>query len=111
VKSPSRIYPYYLSASSSLLVDDSPYACYRSGGRAIIIPPFDPAILNDNALLFIAQIVAYMVIVLSADRSEAMTPVVGESTIPPPSPTPDTPELQILTPLLLFLVRFQPIFL
>jgi hypothetical protein len=59
-------------ASTSVLVDDSPYVSVRSGGRAIVVPAFHPdsGSQNDTTLLYVLQVVTYLALVLGVERMD-----------------------------------------
>lgn len=69
-------------AGSSFLVDDSAYAAVRSGGRAVLVPPFkptDPTACTDTALLFVLQFVTFVALVLGADRMDRAADLVDSA--------------------------------
>lgn len=66
-------------AASAFIIDDSVYTAVRSGGRALVVPPFNPLSGNDTTLLFAAQVVAHVALVLTADRIDRAPDAGGEA--------------------------------
>jgi len=55
---------------STVLIDDSPYVAMRAGGRAVVVPRFDPmhpSAAGDTTLLYVLNMAAYVTNVMVAD--------------------------------------------